>query len=987
MRFRGFAVVLATPLAAASCATTVPHAESPRASALHASTVRLPVDPTVRDVRFVPMAPREEKTFGSDPGGGVRAIEDGVRIVSLPGGAVLTSDDRLPMAMERPIVAALPERLGGGFLFVVDGTHVWRSDGWLEPARPLFTSRPSFLDAYGRVTGGVVAGLDRVYVFTGSTTRSWQAIDGATGREMPLGPWPASPSISAYAAVDGWRAIAVADLRGTIATFDAGATWRAIRLPIDAHDVSASGEGFEVKGTDAAGNEARYDVHADGQATRAPDAHVDATEADARTSSREPTGPLGPNALAAAIEDGWPAGDGTAIVARDGAIARVRLDDGGIAEIAPGAYDLRPSRCHPIALGAKGGVGFVCGEPRGATILYAFDPARGRMDELRRFASPRAVLASGNGAVAVHGACDPSAPSDTSDHAHHYCVRTREGAWREIRVEGDVGGERVVVLADGRVVIVSPPQGNLAAARVTILEGERARGVPLAFSPLAKSGPPMSVDVQRVLDVGVWLDGFEERRPGVVGGWIEAAGTMLGVEVDLEGHVRFGQYVRDAGKTMVSGRYGLGWTPSLLGLETTDGGMTWTPIAVPAPIAVGRAVASRACGPIGCSAAGWLKIGWGAAASHRADELGPSRAGARRTAITLDLACDAVPDHARNASGDPFTAFPVPTITNDESLIANDGPGARVFAWGPKSADWERVAKWTVRWVWPFGGASEARSTIASPVPSLVAGAARIGAARSLKWTTLEGDDASHALLATHRKRDETSLFELEADHAPLEIERADGEPFGEVDAAARVGGRWYIATPPRQGDRAEATVWQVDGAVAHELARVPRSNDRAHGGLAWRSDGKAIGFFVTGTPSSWPTRWLVPIDLETGALGDVESLGAQDFGDRPALPACTGDDAGWSLDAPGLFPIRLAISGAEPASVSLGAPLVRVRVSGARACIERLGGSVDALPTDRATDRASTHTSPKTPSPASLSVALTSNGGRERRQLRCNER
>jgi hypothetical protein len=984
MRFRG---ALLVPLAAVACATSLPHAEGPRPASLHPSAVSLPLDPTVRDLRFVPLAQREDKTFGSDPGGGVRSIEDGVRVVSLPGGAVLTSDDRLPMAMDTPLVTVLPERLGGGFLFVVDATHIWRADGWLSAARPFFTSRSTLLDAYGRVSGGVVAGLDRVYVFTGSALRSWQAVDGATGREMPLGPWPASPSISAYAAVDGWRAIAIADLRGVVATFDAGATWRAIQLPIDARDVSTNGDAFDVRGADAAGNDVHYEVRADGQTARAADARTVATPSDA-PAPRDPTGPLGANALAAAVEDGWPAGDGTAIVARDGALARVRLDDGSVAEIAPGAYDLRPSRCHPIALGAPGGIGFACGEPRGATILYAFDPTRGRMTEVRRFDSPRAILASGNGAVAVRGPCDPAASGDAVGHAHHYCVRSREGAWREIRLEGDVGGERVVVLDDGRVVIVSPPEGNLAAARLTILEGERARGMPLVVAPL----PKLSVEIQRVLDAGVWLDGFEERRPGVVGGWIEASGTMLGVEIDLEGQMRFGQYVRDAGRTMVSGRYGLGWTPSLLGLETTNGGMTWTPIDVPAPIATGRAVASRACGPVGCSAAGWLKIGWGGAPYHPTDEIGPSHAvSARRSAIALTLACDTVSDRVRGASRDPFAPFPTPPTTSDETLVANEGPNARVYAWGPKAGDWDHVAKWSVRWVWPFGGPDGARSTIASPVPSLVANVARIGALRTLKWSTFEGDDASHALLATHRKHDEMSLFELEADHAPIEIERADGEAFAEIDAAVRAGGRWYLATPPRPGERTEATVWQVEGSVAHELARVPRTNDKAHAGLAWRSDGKAIGFVVTGAPSYWPTRWVLPIDLESGSLGDIEPLGAQDFGDRPSLPACTSDDAGWSLDIPAFFPIRIASANGADASPSLGTPLARVRISGARACVERVAGLLDALPTDHAAEHATptsaSSTSAPSPSHASLSATLSANAGHERRQLRCTER
>jgi hypothetical protein len=989
---------LFVPLFAAACAAQLPHAEDPHGSVVHLATSHLPVDPTVHEVRFVPIAPpsgdRASSSLtgagpelGVDAGGGIRSIEDGVRVLSLPGGGVLTSADRLPMAIDVPVVTPLPERLGGGFLFVVDATHVWRSEGWLAPARPIFTSRTPFLDTYGRVTGRIAAGLDRVYVATGAGTRAWQAIDGVTGKDMPLGPWPDSPAVGAYAALDGWRALALTDLRCVVLTLDAGATWRTLRLPFDPRDARAVGDVFDLSGLDANGNEVRYELRADGQAVRVPDAR--ALDVDGATATmHEPTSPLGGNPLLAAIEDGWPAGDGTALVARDGALARVRLDDGTIAELAPAAYPLRPSRCHPIALGAPGGVGFVCGESRGATVLYALDPARGHLDEVRRFDEPRVVLPSSSGAVAVRGPCDAAAPGEETDHARHYCVRSRAGVWRAIRLEGNVGGERVVALGDGRVVVVSPPEGNLAAARLTVVDGEHARSVPIAFDAF----DAISLDAERVLDVGVWLDGFEERRPGVVGGWIEASGTMLGVELDLEGHARLGPYVRDAGKTMVSGRYGLGWTPSLLGLETTDGGMTWAPLDVPAPIAVGRAIASRACGPVGCSASGWLKIGWGQT-RHDPPEPPPARASARRTSVTLPLVCDATPTGARGATVDPLATAAPPATGSEDTLVPNETVGALVYAWGPKVGDWDRVAKWTVRWVWPFGGPSDARSTLVSPAPPVVVTAAKLGAIRTLRWSLLAGDDASHALLTTHRKRDEVSVFELEADHAPLEIERGDGEPFGELDAAIHAGGRWYLATASRPGERAEATVWEVDGPVAHPLARVPRLSDRAHAGLAWRADGKAIGVVVSGAPTSWPTRWLLPVDVDTGALGDVVALGAQDFGDRSALALCplgASDDPGWVMDVPALFAVRIATGatgGRDP--VTLGAPQVRARLSDGRVCVERLAGTLDPTPSPAPTlpvePIASTGGGHATSAAgASLSVVATTPSAHERRTLRC---
>ena len=312
-------------------------------------------------------------------------------------------------------------------------------------------------------------GLDRVYLLS----KGWRAIDGLTGEPKPLGPWPTSPTIGAYAAADGWRAIAIADLRGAVATSDAGATWRTLALPIDPRDVSLKGDGLVVRGMEAGRGDVSYELRPDGQTSRlteAPHPRGDqgaepprgaARSASSDASAPEPLGPLGAHPLVSAVDDGWPLDDGTALVARDGALSRVRLDDGTIVETAPGAFPLRPSRCHPIPLGPPGGLGFVCGEPRGATILYSFDAAHGKMVEARRFDVPRVVVTSGNGAIVVRGSCDARTSGDGGSAAHRYCVRTRDGVWSELRVEGAVGDERVTVLADGRLAIVSPPKASL----------------------------------------------------------------------------------------------------------------------------------------------------------------------------------------------------------------------------------------------------------------------------------------------------------------------------------------------------------------------------------------------------------------------------------------------------------------------------------------------------------------------------------------------
>jgi hypothetical protein len=219
------------------------------------------------------------------------------------------------------------------------------------------------------------------------------------------------------------------------------------------------------------------------------------------------------------------------------------------------------------------------------------------------------------------------------------------------------------------------------------------------------------------------------------------------------------------------------------------------------------------------------------------------------------------------------------------------------------------------------------------------------------------GDDPGHALLVGKRIiRSEGVVFELEADRAPVEVRRADGEPFGEIEGIVRAAGRWFIATPPGPGTTSPTTViWQIEGAIARELVRVARTvpdsqtspNGRSR--LARRSDGRSIGLVVDGGPTaerSSNVRWVLPIDLESGALGEPEPLGYVDLAGR-TLDACTDDTIGWVLDTSMPSSVRLKL---PQGNGSINAVLGRLRLTSTRSCIERLSGTYDGQSQERAT-------------------------------------
>jgi hypothetical protein len=372
----------------------------------------------------------------------------------------------------------------------------------------------------------------------------------------------------------------------------------------------------------------------------------------------------------------------------------------------------------------------------------------------------------------------------------------------------------------------------------------------------------------------------------------------------------------------------------------------------------------------------------------------------------------------------PFYAMAAPALRPDErglSAESNDpgvrGALARYYAWGPKTGEWDRTARWMVRWTSPFVGSQEIASSLAGPPPQVVLDLSRTpsgysypyGGMYGSTWQLTIGDDAKHALLVAKRPSvRELAVFALEADRAPVELRRADGEPFTAIDAAVRAGDHWFLASAP-EGDLPSTVIWQVDGGQARELLRVPRvgidarslaashsyPSPYAHAALqiqttgarvARRSDGRAVGFVVDGQASadrSVPTRWVLPIDVESSSALEPESLGAKDLGDRTIGP-CAGDETGWVLDAP-LDSVSVKVTvGAR--TVPLTSPFARLRLWRQGACAERLAGETTSFAGEVAllSRAARAGIAPRADGPA---IAVATTVARTRYPLRCVRR
>jgi hypothetical protein len=923
-------------------------------------------------------------------------MKDGRRALLLVGGGVEVAPDVLP---GQAVVDVIPERLGGGFLFREGKTspRLYKADTWLGPAHAFYTH-------YSDVTL-VRFGFDRIYL---DSPQSRAAVD-KDGVPLDLGSFPEAPTVRSLVVLDGWHGVAVTDGRGVLFSSDSGATWDNLPIPIEATIADAADGMVYVSGptTEPRPHAATFAIKKDGSFVEVKSREV-----------HEPGKPkadetLGMLPLGLAVESGIPLEDGTALIAKDGALARVKLDDGTVTSIQRDAFEMKSTACQPIRFSEIGerAWGFACSEPRGRTVLYRYDG--GELKLLRQFSEPRVVLASGTGGLAIRGGCNDVAQDKRGSVV--YCVYSK-GSFRDVTLSGDVGYERVTVLADGRVAVLNPPSGDLATARLTLVDPQgHAKTTTLDFSETRVHG---SKPLETAMRLGMWLDGFEE-RDGKVCGWVEYSGSMIGVRIGLDGRAEVGDLIVDNGRAVVSGRFGLGFGDSKRGYETTDGGMSWKQIEVPGKLA--EKAPRRGCGPIGCRTHGWIRVGW--EQGDAKSELRPlplSSAPPRVVTQPMKLECEVgytptkAPTKTAATTSDyggrmvenpqdfpPLGGVAGPSFKKEEkgfTLYVSNAvsrgptrPDARVYGMGPRGTPWdEQNASWVIRWESAYG--AEVHRSAAARAPFFVVDAGRspsivtTGYPRRYAPSYYYGglsiavaEDPKHALLVARRVATPgVAVFTLDDERTPQEITRSDGEPFNDVEDALRVDKAWYLVSSRSVSGVSRMVVYRVEGTVAREIAQAKRYVSRYGQPTLIRYRGRnqvgllMEGEFATGTYS--PKLWVRPLDNDgqTAVPVPLHALDASDVGE---LAMCDEAATGWS------YPSQIASRRIE---AEVGKNEVGINVTGAQlvdapggACVLRLHAAVAGRFFEAGAGPAGSHESIKG------SNALFVEGG-HRHEMRC---
>jgi hypothetical protein len=856
-----------------------------------------------------------------------------LRVIERPDGSLEAAETWLPIARNLRAVP-LPPRLGGGFLFVAatgGSTLVFSASSWTGALKPVVRLE-------GEVEQ-VLAGFDRVYMMLGRGSQ-WIAIDAATGQGLDLGSLPRSAGYGAMAFADEWFGVVVTPFRGALATFDAGATWH----PLGADVASAIAFDGSVLLATAGGrapssNSTRHFVLDSGGVVLPFELDDVRPPAAKRIQVPVSTGPvaavsqrpLGARPLETAVLHGFPTGDGGALVAAAGMLARVRLTDGAVTARSLDAY-AGVSVCEAVPL--ADGAGFVCGEQGAGTLIYAFVPPLS-LRLVAEFAEPRRVASSGNGALVVSDGCSKEREPSVS------CIIPRVGAPYEIPVL-EPGVERIIALAAGGVVRISPPRlgqpGTLAVSGPS--DGERRITL-----ELPKIGEKLALAIVRD---GLWLDSFEEGKQGELYGWAVGGGGFCGVRIKRDGKVSVGQPQQYLDRALLSGAFGLLVTRAGAALETTDGGFEWSDAEFPTEPEwkTQRTMgAAHGCTRLGCAFSGWLRVGWGMGARGRLSVAATPETTRIRQPVgnRWSLECDATGEASRAAlplpeearDNEPPRPSPLAEIAaplrppSERAFDGGSEPELRAFrayAWGPPLEAWPKNSRFMLRAVDPHTIDKGVWSTAMTPAPwpspestGDAFGQSPNGPPASLRMVF---DPLAHAGIFVVNVRGTSELFLVEEGKDIVKLKTSGAT--GVISSFARAGRNSYVSA---LGENQTLRIFRVEASSLVSLGDyvdvVPRAELPR---LAPSTRGDGLGLWVRAG-----NYFLYPLDPRTGALDAPLEIPADKLGAMPR--PCNADEDGYVVgDALSLAP-RIDLHGV-PFSVGNGIE-VRLIVSATDICTD----------------------------------------------------
>jgi hypothetical protein len=492
----------------------------------------------------------------------------------------------------------------------------------------------------------------------------------------------------------------------------------------------------------------------------------------------------------------------------------------------------------------------------------------------------------------------------------------------------------------------------------------------------------------------LWLGGIAEVDNGKLGGWVAGSSSFVGIRIGLDGKVAAGSIREGVGRASLSGQFAIVTDEHGGARQTTDGGMTWFELALPAaadPTAAAAADHERGCSPVGCSIGPWLRVGWSrgsdsGALTNAADppvaKLPPApfvgwslqcaptgeTEGPREASSGVRKSGGAAPksppvaDSSHGALADldssafrPFLGVPAPNRAVDDLGFdfgtEDQTIQIRGYAWGARAVAWDRAGSWLVRVADRFSVRRGIWSTAPSrtPWPDAAAAAEMFGSEPSHRvsseWLPFL-DPVGEGGVVVIRAGTSTEFSIVERDRAIVVVKNA-GELIGErpLAGAVKVDGKWYAGFVP--GPRA-FEIFAAESGTLSVLASYPRYAEEGDVRIVRTAAGGGLGIWAVargqeGTRGGGDTWFVYPVDTRTGAAAAPLVVTRDQLAHAPR--PCEPEEDGWVLVhdvSPSVAKVEFTHVGETPSVARVSA---RLKLGTRGLCLDALAAQVDGDP------------------------------------------
>lgn len=600
-------------------------------------------------------------------------VVEGARVVARGGraSALRVSDPPLTRGI------AVPGHLGGGFLFLGApssrregaGRGLYHAERFDGPLRPLASVGEVELVAFGprgallRDAGGDIWTLNLV--------------TGAPEEPSPGG------AVDVVALADG-RALALTETGGLLISTDGGGHWWS---PKGGPLVTSPEELRVVEGelwalvsssgvsTSSASGPGAYRLEPGGRLAafdQGPTAaSVEVRPRDPRWHGDEPP-------LRRALRAGVPLGDGTALVVEGGAVMRVSLATGQLAQVAPAR--LPPDAPCEVAR-VEGEILAVCVKPAGGSLVASrlLDEGGPHIEQV--FGAPGTFYGGDEGGLVFGGPCAGARASRVVA-----CLRTAGAAWQEVDLEAALstdGGTPLEItrwvprIAGGEPTVWGLVAGSMSGGTLRMVDGRTGEIRALSLEGLSPAARSSLADARArggTRDGSHLVDrGWSFTGVGTLRAWSDGGAW----EISMEGGTvspspfTFDHVATFGALAFARGRDGRAF-------QTTDHGASWTEVAGPP----GRRLSpegARFCSAVGCELAGWYRVGWPSDAPGPAESVETVGVPPRRVPPVPTLRC--------TPTGEPRLV----TLPRSDRSPEDLGLGATRLILPPESGDVEDV--------------------------------------------------------------------------------------------------------------------------------------------------------------------------------------------------------------------------------------------------------------------------------------------------------